>query len=74
MIDLQNCFNDCYQLIRHQYGVPAYIGARVRYQGCDGVLVETSGKTLIALVKCDSLPHPVAMDPRELEYVECSLR
>lgn len=30
---------DCYEYVRRTYGVPAYIGVRVKYRGEGGVIV-----------------------------------
>ncbi len=34
---------DCYDYVRRYYGVPAYIGVRVRYKDREGVLVKSRG-------------------------------
>ncbi len=33
---------DCYDYVRRHYGVPAYVGARVRIENREGVLVRST--------------------------------
>ena len=41
---------DCYDYVRRYYGVPAYIGMRVRVQGHEGVLVKSRGDQYVYIL------------------------
>jgi hypothetical protein len=70
---------DCYDYVRSYYGVPAYIGARVRIDGREGVLVRsTSGHWALTPSRASSTssthPRRPHDPPRRYRHPPATLR
>ena len=60
---------DCYDYIRTYYGVPAYIGVKVRVLGKDGVLVNAPHMQHYAHVRFDGEARVKVFHPTDgIEY------
>ncbi len=61
---------DCYEYVRNYYGVPAYIGVRVKADGKEGVLVEARSNLHYIHVLLDGEKHTSPCHPTdEIEYL-----
>jgi hypothetical protein len=63
--------HDCYDYVRKTYGVPAYIGVRVRFSnGQEGVLVKARSDLHYVHVQLDGQKFAVNAHPTsEIEYL-----
>lgn len=63
---------DCYDYVRRQYGVPAYVGVRVRTKGTvpsEGVLVAARSDLHYIHVWFDGAKFAVNAHPSDVEYL-----
>lgn len=64
-----NLATDCYEYVRRTYGVPAYVGVRVRIGGVEGVLVLAHTALHYVHVRFDGQKFAVPYHPEEVEYL-----
>ena len=61
---------DCYKYVRTTYGVPAYVGKRVRVEnGKEGVLVRASSDLHYVHIRFDGTKFSVPAHPTDVEYL-----
>lgn len=60
---------DCYDYVRGYYGVPAYVGVRVRGEGREGVIVGARSDLHYVHVRFDDQKFSVNVHPADLEYL-----
>jgi len=61
---------DCYDYVRRTYGVPAYVGVRVRVVPTrEGVIVAARSDLHYVHVRMDDSRGPVPYHPRDLSYL-----
>lgn len=60
---------DCYEYVRNYYGVPAYIGMRVRMNDKEGVLVSARSDLQYVHVRFDGQRFSVNAHPKDVEYI-----
>ena len=61
---------DCYDYVRGYYGVPAYIGGKVRCESQTGVIVGARSDLHYVHVRFDGRKFAVNVHPDELEYLD----
>lgn len=62
--------SDCYEYVRNYYGVPAYVGMRVRMQDRDGVITSARSDLHYVHVRFDDRKFSVNVHPTDLVYLE----
>lgn len=61
---------DCYDYVRRTYGVPAYVGMRVRLPiGTEGVLVAAKSDLHYIHVRVDGRKHADPVHPQDVTYL-----
>lgn len=67
---MKNPTPDCYDYVRKMYGVPAYIGARVRYNDREGVIMRARTDLHYVHIRFDGTKFTVPCHPTdEIEYL-----
>lgn len=60
---------DCYDYVRRNYGVPAYIGVRVRDGKHEGVIVAAKSDLHYVHVVLDGATYAVPSHPKDWTYI-----
>jgi hypothetical protein len=64
---------DCYEYVRNYYGVPAFVGGRVKIGQREGVLVRARSDLHYIHVRLDGQKHSVPAHPTsEVEYLSAA--
>jgi hypothetical protein len=61
---------DCYEYVRKTYGVPAYVGVRVRAGEREGVIVSARSDLHYVHVRFDGQKFAVNAHPSDVEYLD----